>query len=278
VVIVTDVSSIKGLEYSGELVGLRIFFDNGSWDIGKDDLKGLGLKHFNIADRIKLSLVDELLLSEEEVKTGEYAVDISQDESALFTLRGILDSGEFSESLKGFQLPHQVSLYEFMSDDGWIPKKVDRRDEYKNQHTLTQPDGRDWQGGWIGSARSLDLAKRGFHFNQVMYALHGGKNVADVAVQTYQHLKEAKDFIELIESRTYIKDNTVVIMVNGEPKYFDVADFPLTNRVSQRGFVRDNGLIGDDIPDASKDSWFTAMEMTCIGISKAYYREGRTSN
>jgi hypothetical protein len=271
---VDDVVSIKGLEYKGELVGLRIFFPNGAWDIGKFDVKGLGFKHFDIAERIQLQEVGELLLSEEEAETGEYAVDVSDDESAMYDARGILDSDRFRDHLKGFQPPHRVSLNELLSDDGWKPKRVDRTDEHKNQHTLTQPNGKDWSGGWIGSAKSLESAMKGFHFNQVMYALHKGAIVADIAVETYQHLKQAKEIIELIESRTYIKDNIVAVMVNGEPKYFSVDAFPFSNRVEQRGFVRNNDLVGDDIPDASQDSWFTAIEMTCIGITKAYYREG----
>jgi hypothetical protein len=264
------ITSIKGLDYNGELVGLRLFSSQGSFDIGKDVLKLRGMKHFTILTRINLSLHGELLLSEEEASSGVLSEDISENEVVLSRCLAVLQEPTYKEQLLGFQKPYELSLAEFMSDEGWKPERVTRTDEHRNQHTLTQPDGTSYRGGWIGSHRSLDAAKKGFHYDQVKYALHSGKTVASVAVEGYQDLKWAKGFIDHLSSTIGFSDGLVVVPVDNEEVSFPLESFPLTNRVSQRGFVSSNGLMSKNVEVInSQDSWFGLQEVTCISIEKA---------
>lgn len=258
---------LKGLEYRGELVGLRLITgDTTAWDISKEVLKEWGITHFNIKEKIKLKPYNDLLLSESEAKTGVYAEDISNAPLIKEKAKELI-LGKYFELVRGFRLPWQMSLYEFMSDEGWVVQKVDRTDEHRNQHIIYLPDGSAWTGGWIGSFKSLDNAKAGFHANQVYYALHRGEDVSLVALDTYPALQEAYRLIGLIQSRIRASGETLTMEVNGEKKSFKFQDYVGLARYEERSFVKNEGLVDHDI-QGIKDTSLTSVEMTCIAITR----------
>lgn len=265
------IKGIKGLEYGDALVGLRIELSDGVWDVDNDTLKEVGLTHYDIKDKIRLKLVGDLLISEDEEENGENITDISENQEAKEFLRGKLIEEPWSKMLRGFQMPWKMSLQEFMVDDSWEAIRVERTDEYKNQHNLKQPDGTLWRWGWIGSARSPETAKWNFHKEQVRYALHRGDDVADVALVTYPEYVEVKQLIKEFLSR--VSHDGEVIHIKVAPntvRSFNVKDCP-DARYAVRDFVSERELIPQDVPDFDKD-WFNLREITCIAIEK-YIRE-----
>jgi hypothetical protein len=262
-----SLNALKGLEYRGELVGIRMTTNSGdSWDVGKDVMKEWGMKHFNIEERLELKLHGDLLLSDEEVDTGNHSLDISTNNEIMDSVKQLL-TGPLSGRIKGFQMPWKMSLNEFYMDEGWVPVKVDRTDEYKNQHYMYMPDGSKWSGGWIGKSPSLEKAKLSFHKKQVYYALHRGANVSDVALDTYPALKEAKHCILEIQNRVRISGDTMTVDMNGRQQSFHACDYFNLPRYAQRGFVKDNDLVSPELNNI--DEWFSAVEMTCIALIRA---------
>jgi hypothetical protein len=267
-----QVTDVKVLTHDFVLLGLRFTTDRGIVDADKGSLTKFGILNINIPNRVELIPHGNLLVTQEELDSGINAEDVSADEEAL---KGVVDalSTEATEVLTKFQKPYEQSLEMFMADENWIPEKVIRTDEHKNQHHMKLPDGTYYRGGWIGSFRSLEKAKRGFHYDQAKWSIHRGNNVYDEALETYPDLKQYKDLIEQIKQTITIENNETTIIkmqVNNETKQFPIGDFYEQPRYIQRGFISEHDLLDTELENTKLLNTFcNVRELTTIALAQA---------
>lgn len=262
-----EIHDIKALTYEGRLLGLRFYTNKGIYDADRDSLKNEGILNINIPNRSELKLVGDLLVTDEEINSGKTVIDVSEDEKLKVLVNFLRGKEKFTHLFK-FQKPYEQSLKTFMEDPYWVPERVERNDEYRNQHVIKQPDGKYWRGGWIGRYRSLELAKEGFHYEQCKWALHRGDDVADEALITYLDLRRAKKYITQVEKSVSFNGDECRVLVDGVVHTFNLSDFP-KDRISQRGFVSEHNLISKNIEGVHL---FDARETVIVGIQRAIYK------
>lgn len=259
---------VKGIQYKGELLGLRFTIKDGRmFDIGREEIRGLGFRQFRISERVELFEEGDLLVTKEEQDTGVLAEDISENPEGLQWVRVLLNKPEIIKKLGGFQLPYEVSLGAFLNDEDWIPVKEERTDEYKGQHSIIMPNGKMFPQGWIGKAKSLDQAKRNFHREQTKLALHRGEDVALAAVESYKDLLKSREYILEVEKRFTFKGNLGTYKHEGYSVQFSLDKYPKP-RYEQRAFVKKYGLVAQGINKELTESWFDALEITCIALTR----------
>lgn len=263
---------IVGLEYKYELVGLRFYFNGASWDIDKPTLKSLSIPHFNISKRLVLKESGDVLITEEEELSGVLAHDASSDGVALARIKMLLSEEGYASQIRGFVLPWQISLQEFMVDESWkVVRVAPRTDEYKNQHELVQPDGTKWRYGWIGSGRDPYKVKQTFHKEQTSFAVFRGMTVPDAALSTYPMLQRVDSVLKKLLQNIRVSSSGEVSVrtQDGSVVTFPATDFP-DARYAQRGFVTERGLLRTDLPNF-EDSSFHPRELICISLCRALY-------
>lgn len=267
------IEDVRVLKYESRLLGLRFFTSDGAFDAEWDVLRKVGIYNINIDNSLQLKPVGDLLLSDEEASTGVLATDISENIEFLTSISGALQNTRFADDLFRVHKPHEIPLQVFMDDEGWVATKVDRTDEYKNQHNLTLPDGSKWRGGWIGSAKSPEIAKRNFHKEECMWSIHRGTLVSDEVLAPYSDLMEVKDVLNRILDTISIEDGQIHMRIGGETKSLPVSEYPLHSRIEERGVVRENNLISDVVESSFKVGHFDPRELTVIALTIALRRE-----
>ncbi|MGY3386857.1 hypothetical protein ACVWZB_004811 [Paenibacillus polymyxa] len=168
--------------------------------------------------------------------------------------------------------PVEMTLTQFLNCPEWLPVIDEKaKDEHKGMYKMKQPDGKWWEGGWIGKFRTPEAAKRDFHNQRVRYAIFGGQEIlSDTVLKDYPQYKLAQDAILDMEKRIEFLNGPVVRVntIHG-PRFFHAYDFPLYGRVEKRGFVRDHKL-DEGIPTYidKGDTLFSPNEIACIGLSR----------
>ncbi|MGM1023210.1 MAG: hypothetical protein ACQEXV_22490 [Bacillota bacterium] len=168
--------------------------------------------------------------------------------------------------------PIHMTLTQFLNCPEWLPVMDEKAmNEHKGMYKMKKPDGKWWDGGWIGKFRTSEAAKRNFHDQSVYYAIFGGREIiSDTVLNDYPQYKMAQDAILDMESRIEFTDGPVVRVntIHGS-RFFHTYDFPLYCRVETRGFVRDHQL-DEGIPRYidKGDTLFTPNETACIGLSR----------
>lgn len=105
--------------------------------------------------------------------------------------------------------------------------------------------------------------------DDVLWALHWPKeNIPDEVLAQYPDLQKVDRQIRQVEDSITLEGTVAVI----QGISFDIRDFPMSDRIAQREFVRVVGISAQDIKDVviGKKSWevFHASEMVVIGIQK----------
>lgn len=241
-----NITTIRTLTFDGRDVGLRFSLEDRSiLDADRQSLKEQGVFTITLDDKVELKLLDDILVSEEEIEVGVNATDVSNDKEHLAKLIESIHLSEKYPHLFEFKKPYELTLEDFLADEGWIPEKENRSDEHKNQHSILMPNGQYWRGGWIGTARSLYDAKKNFHYDQTRWALHRGESVSDEVLESYPHLKQFNDIITEIKQNIkvhYENSETIQVNIDGEERLIPLTSFPKT-RLEQRRYVMDNELI-----------------------------------
>lgn len=263
-----DILNVKALIYDDKLVGLRFITTEGIFDADKESLQEEGVVNINIPNRVELILADDHLLSYDEIENGLVTIDISTNKAILVHLVDSLRHSGFDDVLFQTQQPWEQSLTIFLDDEGWQAVKVDRTDEYANQHYMITPDGTRWRGGWIGSFNSPEQAKRAFHYNQTVLAFHRGDKVAYEALSTYPELKRYMELVEHIKQKVKVDNELISIDVGFEVKEIPIDAYPTQTRIEQRSFISANQLIPLDAQDIELPSTlFDIRELTAIAIA-----------
>lgn len=236
-----EITWVRSLVYNGVPLGLRFNTDEGIFDASRESLRQQKVFNCNLPAQVTLKLVGDDFISAED-SSGVSIVDISDN---LEVLNAVVEKLKSSSLKSRFALQpvHQQSLHVFLNDPDWVAIRVVRNDEYNNQHTLRQPDGKMWGGGWIGKARSPVQAKAIFHYEQVFWALHRSAQVSLDALETYPDLQNIVNTIKSIQANVSISDSDVVrVTVNDKIVEFPLSTWP-DRILSERAFANKEGLV-----------------------------------
>lgn len=269
------IEKIGFLYYQRKALGLRITFNkNGiqhKVDCLKDALRRHGVYNMYVGEPIVLKESKGYVLSDEEIESGKFVDDITDSVEQVQEVVHALSFSKYKEKLALFDNIIDYTLQDFVQDRGFVALPVNRADEHKNQHNLQLPNETMYRGGWIGQAKSPQLAKQLFHKNLLKYRIHWGVIPRSYVLKDYPDFQEAVSIIKGYEEKFYTEDNNGKVLI-GYKGFQDKVDRLVTrrNRLSSRQMLHTLDWVeGAKFSDPSYISnYWSKYELFCIAYER----------
>ena len=278
---ILGINRIGTLVYNNMALGLRVYSDEGVFDIERDILYANRVFNLRTAKELELVEIEGLLSTKEEADGKLEVQDISSNVELVERVIAELQSStrttqsgkplfEVARVLFEVPAPHNMTLREFLADERWLPIRHQRNDEYNGQHSLQLPDKRMWRGGWIGKGRSFTEVKRNFHEKEVEYALFRGNIVPERVLDDYLHLKVIANKVQYITHKIFgiIYNPKWGYIISVNDTNYKLGEFLKAPRYEQRRIVRDTELLGafSDLTPIKPTTYISDEEVVIMGV------------